>query len=278
MSVESLIFFYNKTLLENSGLEVATTFEEVIEQAKSYNVAEEGKFLLRFEPGNTYTSYMLLTAAGFELFGPNGDDPSLVNLGSDEVIKGLTYLTQINDVLEIPSADLSWDTVHGEFVKGNVGNMVGGRWQFEEIMTASEELGFEWGVGMLPTIDGAQPKPFLGNITATISAYTEHPDLVREILAFISSTEGLQLMYDTEQKLPALTNLDSIKGVNEDFKMVALSQQTASSIAMPMLKELLTVYEVADVMVQSVWDGLATPEEAAAKAETDFNNLIEMTK
>ena len=278
MSVEALGLFYNKTLLEENGFEIASTFEELIEDANSYNDPNNGKYLMRFEPGNTYTAYMFLTAAGFELFGPDGTDKDSVNLNTPEVVQGLTYLKQLQEILEVPAIDLNYDTVHGEFVKGTVGYMLGGPWQIEEAEKASKELGFEWGVMPLPTIDGKQPKPFLGNIVATVSAYTEHPEEAREVLEFVTSEEGLQIMYDTQGKLPALKDLTQIDGVTEDPYLMGISEQCNMAISMPMLKELNYVYEAADVMVQSVWDGLATPEEAAEKAFNDYTQALKLTE
>ncbi|MGL4374112.1 MAG: maltose ABC transporter substrate-binding protein, partial [Turicibacter sp.] len=130
----------------------------------------------------------------------------------------------------------------------------------------------------IPTIDGNQPRTFLGNITATISAYTKHPEEAREVLEFMGSDEGLQVMYDVMGKLPALKDLSNIEGVMDDPYLMGVSAQAQYAFPMPMVGELPFFYDVADVMFQSVWDGLTTPEEAAAKAEKDFYTTVEISK
>ena len=80
LATESVALFYNKTLLEENGFEVAKSFEEIKEQAAQYNDAAANKFLFRFDAGNSYTMHPFLTSAGFELYGPNHDDASQVNL------------------------------------------------------------------------------------------------------------------------------------------------------------------------------------------------------
>ncbi|MGL4374704.1 MAG: extracellular solute-binding protein, partial [Turicibacter sp.] len=185
ISVESLALVYNKTLLEENGLEVATTFEQIIKDSKTYNDFKNNKFLLRFQSWETYHSLIFLTAAGYELFGPDGYDIDSVNLNTPEVIEGLIQLQKVQEILPIPSKELTWETVNGEFVKGLVPYMITGPWAFEDIQKINEEDKFEWGVTTIPTINGNQPRTFLGNITATISAYTKHPEEAREVLEFM---------------------------------------------------------------------------------------------
>lgn len=278
VSVESLALFYNKTLLEENNLEIATSFEQMMLDANDYNDTKANKFLLRFEPWNTYTAYLFLSAAGFELFGSNGDNPDLVNLGTEAVLNGLYNFKEYQQYLPIPSKDLSWDTVHGEFVKGEVPYMINGPWAISEVKEGAENANFEWGITTLPTIDGNQPRPFLGNIVASISAYTKYPAEAREVLEYIVSNEGLEIMYNITGKLPALKDVTIIDGIVEDPYIMGINAQVQMANAMPMLGELSYFYEAADIMFQSVWDGLLTPEEAVQKALSDYQIALDITK
>ena len=149
LSTESVAFFYNKTLLEENGFEVATTFEELIEQAKQYNDASANKFLFRFDAGNSYTMHPFLTSAGFELYGPNHDDASQVNLNTPEVVKGLTFYQSLKEILPVPYADLNWDSIEVEFAKGNVPYIITGPWSIAEVR--NQNTGFEWGITTIPS-------------------------------------------------------------------------------------------------------------------------------
>lgn len=278
VSVESLALFYNKTVLDENNFEVATSFEQLMKDAQSYNDFKTNKFLLRFEPWNTYTAYLFLSAAGFELFGPDGQNPNLVNLDTQAAVEGLYNFKEYQQYLPIPSKDLSWDTVHGEFVKGEVPYMINGPWAIAEVKEAAKLNNFEWGITTLPTINGSQPRPFLGNIVASISAYTQYPDEAREVLSYIVSDEGLKIMYDTLAKLPALSDPTVIDGIKEDPYIMGINAQVQMANPMPMLGELSYFYEAADIMFQLVWDGLLTPEEAIEKAINDYNMAIDITK
>ena len=275
LATESLALFYNKTLLDENGFNVATTFEEIKEQAAQYNDNAANKFLIRFQPGNSYDMHFFLTGAGFELYGPNHDDASLVNLNTPEVVEGLKFFESMKELLPVPYADLNWDTVHGEFVKGNVPYIISGPWSIGEIKTDGD---FEWGVTTIPTINGVQPETFAGNIIACVSAYTQHPTEAKQVAEFLSSEEGLQIMYDVQGKIPALKDASVIEGVVEDPYIAGILAQAEFAQPMPILPEMSKYWGAAETVYRSVWEGLATPEDAAAKGLEDYNTALQMSE
>ncbi len=278
LATESIALFYNKTLLEENGFEVATTFETIKEQAAQYNDNAANKHLIRWEPGNSYTNQFFLTAAGFNLYGENHDDASQVNLNTQEVIDGLTFFGSMKEYLPVPYADLNWDTIHGEFVKGNLPYMISGPWSLAEAKQGAEENGFELGVTTIPTINGVQGETFSGNIIACVSAYTQHPTEAKQVVDFLASEEGLQIMYDVQGKIPALKDASVIEGVVEDPYIAGILAQAEYSQPMPILPEMSKYWGAAETMYRSVWEGLSPPEEAAAKALEDYNTALAMTE
>ena len=275
LATESLALFYNKTLLEENGLDVATSFEQIKEQAAVYNDNAANKFIIRFQPGNSYDMHFFLTAAGFNLYGENHDDASQVNLNTPEVVEALTFFQSMTEILPVPYADLNWDTVHGEFVKGNVPYIISGPWSIGEIKTDAD---FEWGVTTIPTINGVQPETFSGNIIACVSAYTQHPTEAKQVAEFLASEEGLQIMYDVKGSIPALKDASVIEGVVEDPYISGILAQAEFAQPMPILPEMAKYWGAAETLYRSVWEGLATPEAAAAKALDDYNTALQMAE
>ena len=267
---ESLAFFYNKTLLEEHGLEVATSFEQIIEQAATYNDAANNDFIFRFQAGNAYDNHYFLTANGFQLFGEDHLDGSQPNFTTDGYIKGLETFASLKDILPVPAADLNYDTVTVPFSKGEFPYTINGPWAIAEMKAGAEENGFEFGITTIPTINGVQPETFSGNIIACISAYTKEADAAREVVDFLASEEGLKLTFDVTGKIPALKDNSVIEGVMEDPYVAGILAQAAHSQPMPIIPEMNTYWGPTETALKSVWDGLATPEEAATKAMEDF--------
>ena len=273
---ESLALFYNKTLLEENGFEVATSMDMIHEQAKAYNDPSQNKFLFRFQSGNSYDMHFFLTGHGFKVFGPEFDDPSQVNFDTPEFVAGLTEFEKMKEFLPVPSLDLNHDSVTVEFSKGTVPYILNGPWAIAEIRDGSVENNFEWGITTVPMIEGVQPKTHSGNIIACISSYTKNPDVARDVLKYLSSPEGLQLTYDVTGKIPALKDNSVIEGVLDDPYVAGILAQAAHSDPRPTIPEMKAYWGPAETALRSVWDGLATPEEAAEKAMQDYKAALEM--
>lgn len=273
VATESVALFYNKTYLDQLGLEVAATFEEIIEQAEGFNDPRNNDFLLLFQGGDAYVNQIFLTAAGFELFGPNHDDADLVNLNTPEVVEGLKFYERISNILPVPAGDLNWDTTHTRFVDGEAPYMISGPWSFEDLY---EDAEFEWGVTMIPTINGVQPLTFSGYKVAVMSSFTEHPEEAREVMEFLASDKGIQHSYEVRGTIPALADVSNIPGVSDDANSLGVLAQAEYSHTMPILPEMSAFWAAVAPMYEAVWEGLLTPEEAAVKAEADFDGAVLM--
>lgn len=275
LSTETVAFFYNKTLLDEYGFEVAKTWDEVKEQGDTFNDASQNKFIVRMETGNSYTMHFFLTAFGYQLFGPDHKDADLVNFNTKEVIDGLTYYQSMYDYLPVPYADLTTDTVEVEFAKGTIPYIVVGPWAISEIQKNAD---FEWGITTIPTINGNQPVTFSGNIIACMSSHTKNPEAAREVLEYMTSDEGLEILYKVRGSIPALKDPSVIDGLSDDAYVMGVLEQAQYSEAMPSIPEMASFWTPAETLYRSVWDKTATPEEAAAKALEDFKAALELTK
>jgi arabinogalactan oligomer/maltooligosaccharide transport system substrate-binding protein len=268
LTTQSVAFFYNQTLIEELGFEPATTFEEIFEQGAQFNNPANNEYILRWQVGDSFFSHFALTAHGFQLFGPNHIDAESVNFDTPEVIAGLEWLQTVREeLLPVPVADLDGDNTVGAFTAGEVPYVITGPWAIGDILRDGD---FELGVKEIPTINGNQPITFSGNIVVGGSAFTEHPPLVRAILQFLMSDEGLQIMYDVRGEIPALIDGSSIVGLQENPYHSGILAQANHSHPMPIISEMSSFWAVAGDMYSAVWDGIQTPEEAAAHAYESY--------
>lgn len=275
LSTETPTLFYNKTLLDEYGFDVAKTFEEIKAQGDIFNNAAENKFIFRFDAGGAYTMHFFLTAMGYELFGPDHNDPEAINFNTPEAIEGLKYYASMKEYLPVPYADLIYDTIDAEFRKGTVPYIITGPW---EIPSIKAEADFEWGVTTMPTINGIQPLTFSGNIIACMSAYSQHPQEARQVLEYLISNEGLETLYKVQSSIPALKDATVIDGLADDEYIMGILAQAQYSEAMPSIPEMGNFWTPAETMYRSIWEGLATPEEAAQKALDDYIASLQVSQ
>jgi len=273
MATESVALFYNRDILNSFGFEPATTFEELIEQVEYMNAADGGLHF-RINPDNAYDMHFVTTAHGFQLFGPDHNDPDQANFDTPEVIAGLTWFRELRErILDIPNADLDDANRQGAFIDGEVAYLVTGPWHIADITNDGD---FEFGVVKFPTINGVQPISFSGNIMMAGSAFRAsvpgRPDLIREVLQFLASDAGLQIQYDVRGTIPALIDGSVIDGLADNPHHMGILAQANYSHPMPIIPEMSHFWSVAGSMYGSVWDGILTPEEAAEHAQLGYDS------
>jgi arabinogalactan oligomer/maltooligosaccharide transport system substrate-binding protein len=280
--IESAALFYNKTLLNQlaadgyiASADVPKDFEDIKEIAKVYNDERNNKWTMRWETGNAYMNHYVLTAFGYELFGPDRNDPEKLNLSTPEAIKGLEYHLSLKEVFDVPSADTNWDTTVVEFGKGETPFLLVGPWAIEEVAKGAEENGFEFGIAPLPKVDGNQAYTFSGVQLACVSAYSKYPAAARALAMYMAGDEMAEFLYGSLNKIPSLKEeyANKIPGLKDDERVQGVMQQAAFSQPMPAIKETEYYWTVAETMMRSVWDGVMTPEAAAQKAQEDYNTL-----
>lgn len=146
--------FYNKTLLEEAGLEVPTTWSELetacekLTTSDCYGLAisaignEEGTF-----------QYMpwLLSAGG-----------SVYDLDSDASKESMNYLKELIDKGYVNSECVNWTQADAEkqFASGQAAMMINGPWQFSGLEQDAPDL--EYGCAQVPKADDGDYASILG--------------------------------------------------------------------------------------------------------------------
>lgn len=277
---ECVGLIYNKTLLQKlyeegviDSPEPVTEMSQLLEFGRKYNDPANNKWAFRWQASDSYMNFCWLTSAGYQLFGPDHNDPDQVNLNSKEVVDGLTFYKQFREIWDVNSGDANWDTTTIEFAKGETPYLISGPWSMENCYKGAEENNFEVGVTPLPTINGKQPYTFSGVQLACVSSYSKYPAAARALAMYIGSDEILSFLYKELGKLPALKDSSTVPGLSEDTNVQAFMKQAEYSIAMPIIPEISYYWTATENMYKAVWDGVLSPQEAADKAQVDFDAL-----
>ncbi|MFH5882340.1 extracellular solute-binding protein [Liberiplasma polymorphum] len=276
LSGESVAMFYNKTLLEElTGSPLpAATFEEIIAHAATYATELEAleSIMIGLDVGNAYDMHFAATAFGFKLFGDDHLDKYSPNLGSQEMIDALTWLngTVKPALRNFDAGDLHGDANKTKFLNGVLPYMITGPWNIADFIDAGELNDFEFGVTQIPTINGQQPVTFSGVQMAAVYRGTRNPEAAFKFLEFMTSTEGLEIMYSTTFKLPALVDVSVVEGVSDDEYLSGISAQMVYSHPMPIIPEMGYFWSNAGSMYSQAWNGTRTPEQAATVANNGY--------
>ncbi|BBF43210.1 maltose/maltodextrin ABC transporter, substrate binding periplasmic protein MalE [Lachnospiraceae bacterium KM106-2] len=269
VSMECMCLFYNKDLV---GDKPATTLEQIMEEAKTFNNKDKNQFELLWKPGDGYQASPILSVGGFQLFGKDGTDEKNPGFDTDEFEKGLELLSRLHESIPISSTDLS----NGSFFKkqladGKTPYIVDGPWDINEL----KQKKVNFGVAMLPTYEGKQMTSFAGVQNMHISAYTKYPIASELLISFAGSEEGAKILNDTTKEIPTLKDVSKVNGLNEDDNVQNVIKQFNNSIPMPSVKNISVYWDVAESVGKAVFDGKITPAEGRKKAMKDWKAAIE---
>lgn len=138
-SYENCFLYYNKSLVSEADVR---SLESLL--AKSISGVDGN---LGIDMADSYYTTMFLYTAGVEVFGPQGIDPSDVNLANANAIKACKYIASLGSQTKLKSI-VKADQVAALKSK-KVAAMISGPHMITEFKGA---LGNDFGVAMLPTI------------------------------------------------------------------------------------------------------------------------------
>lgn len=269
VAVDTIAMFYNKDL---TGDEPAGTLEQIMEEAAEYNNAAENKFWYLMTPSSGYSSYCFLSSQGFSLFGPDGKNNDDPGFDDPEFVKGLELIRDLKELMPIHSEDLkNSQFLSQSFLDGKTAYYPDGTW----FLPTVKESGINYGVTVLPTYGGNALKPFAGVKNAHVSAFTDYPAAAQLFAEYLAGEECAAVLYEKEFQVTARADVSGVEGLSGDEDMLAFVEQMNQAVPMPGVTRINYYWTLADGILTSVFEGDLTPEEAARKAQDDFDALVQ---
>ncbi|MEW1873062.1 MULTISPECIES: sugar ABC transporter substrate-binding protein [Streptomyces] len=221
-SVNTLALFYNKDVLDEAGVPVPTTWDELRRTAK------------RLTEGNRYG--LALSAGGAEdgvfQFTPfmwsNGGDET--DLDSPRVVEALDYWKALLQDGSLSKSTVNWTQadVNDQFMAGNAAMMINGPWQVETLNTKKS---LHWEIAQIPVPEaGADSVGPLGGAVLTVprTGDTEREKTAGRIVACLAS-EKEQLTYALNSWMVPANEKAAAKWREEVPELDALADQVAAA-------------------------------------------------
>ncbi|CAL9341024.1 sugar ABC transporter substrate-binding protein [Streptomyces sp. Tu 3180] len=221
-SVNTLALFYNKDILDEAGVRVPTTWDELRRTAK------------RLTEGNRYG--LALSAGGAEdgvfQFTPfmwsNGGDET--DLDSPQVVEALDYWKALLQDGSLSKSTVNWTQadVNDQFMAGNAAMMINGPWQVETLNT---EKSLHWEIAQIPVPEaGAESVGPLGGAVLTVprTGDTERERTAGRIVACLAGEEE-QLTYALNSWMVPANEKAAAKWRERVPELDALADQVAAA-------------------------------------------------
>ncbi|WGE32137.1 maltose/maltodextrin ABC transporter substrate-binding protein MalE [Actinobacillus genomosp. 2] len=173
IAVEAISLIYNKDLVPTPP----KTWEDVEKLDKELKA--KGKSAIMWNLQEPYFTWPVISSQGAYAFKvtSNGYDVKDIGVNNEGAQKGLQYVVDLvkNKVI---SADMDYAVAEAAFNKGNTALTINGPWSWSNI----EKSKINYGVAVLPTLNGKASKPFVGVLSAGINASSPNKDLAKEFL------------------------------------------------------------------------------------------------
>lgn len=265
-SIETLVVFYNKELLE-FPYETMKDYIEYNEKATA-----KGNYGLIGKLDQLYIGYSVLAGNGAYVFGMknnhfNKDDVGLFGEGA---LQGLQTLKNYGKYLpkEVLSPD-GWAAVDNLFTSGKAAAVINGPWA----LGAYAKAGVDYGVAPLPKLsNGNSMRPFYGAKGYVVSSKSKHKDLAEKFVEFINQPEYALIRYGAIAELPPIIDvLNNPLITNDDFAN-AIALQVKNSDPMPNIPQMGAVWEPMSEALYNTITGKSSPEKALeiAKEKISF--------
>jgi maltose/maltodextrin transport system substrate-binding protein len=255
IAVEALSLIYNKDLMPNGP---AATFEEMM--ALDSELQKDGKHAILWAYGTPYFTYPLLSANGGFAFQRREDgsyDVSQTGVNNAGSKRGLSFLAEMLEKGHIPRG-VDYGVAEAKFNRGEAAMTINGPWSWDNL----EKSGVNYGLALLPTLDGNRARAFVGVLAGAINNASPNKDLAVLFLEeYLLTPEGLA-MVDADKPLGAVPLKEFQAKLGADPRVQITYENAKNGDLMPSVPEMIRFWTSLETAIGNVSAGRQTVEEA----------------
>lgn len=264
IAIESLSLIYNKDLVPIPP----KTWEEVEALDKALRL--KGKSAIMWNLVEPYFTWPLMSSQGAYAFKstPNGYDTQNIGVNNQAAQIGLQFVVDLvkNKVI---NADMDYSVAEASFNKGNTAMTINGPWAWANI----EKSKINYGVAVLPTLNGKASKPFVGVLSAGVNSASPNQDLAKEFLEnYLLTDMGLETV-NKDTPLGAVALKSYQEKLAQDPRIASTMKNAENGEIMPNIPQMSRFWYAQKAAINSAVTGRQSVkvalDEAQAKIEKE---------
>jgi len=262
VSVESLSLIYNKDLLPNPP----KSWEEMA--AVDKQLRAKGKSAIMFNLQEPYFTWPLLAAGGAYAFKKSDSSYDVKDTGVDNAgaKAGMQFLVDQVKAKTL-NADTDYSIAEAAFNKGQTAMTINGPWAWSNI----DKSGINYGVTLLPTLNGKPSKTFVGVLSAGINAASPNKELAKEFLEnYLLTDTGLDAV-NKDKPLGAVTLKSFQQTLEKDERIAATMNNARSGDIMPNIPQMAAFWYAMRTATLNALSGRQSVDAALKDAQARLN-------
>ncbi|WP_314867938.1 maltose/maltodextrin ABC transporter substrate-binding protein MalE [Aggregatibacter kilianii] len=253
VAIEALSLIYNKDLLPTPP----KSWEEIVELDKKFKA--EKKNAIMWNLAEPYFTWPVVASNGGYVFKfadgkYNTNDIGVNNEGSQ---KGLQFVVDMvkNKVI---NADMDYAIAEASFNKGETALTINGPWSWGNI----EKSKINYGVAVLPTLNGKPSKAFVGVLSAGINSASPNKDLAVEFIEnYLLTDEGLDQV-NKDKPLGAVALKSYQDKLAKDPRIAATMENAKNGEIMPNIPQIVSFWYAEKSAINNAVSGRQTVKQA----------------
>ena len=253
VAIESLSLIYNKDLLPTPP----KSWEEIVELDKKFKA--EKKNAIMWNLAEPYFTWPVVASNGGYVFKfadgkYNTNDIGVNNEGSQ---KGLQFVVDMvkNKVI---NADMDYAIAEASFNKGETALTINGPWSWGNI----EKSKINYGVAVLPTLNGKPSKAFVGVLSAGINSASPNKDLAVEFIEnYLLTDDGLEQV-NKDKPLGAVALKSYQDKLAKDPRIAATMENAKNGEIMPNIPQIVAFWYAEQSAISNAVSGRQTVKQA----------------
>jgi len=192
-----MALFYNKSVYDQFGIEVPTTWDEFIAAGQQLQAADPTKFIAADTGDSGFTTSMIWQAGGQPFQTTDGTNITidLQDEGSTQFADMWNQLLEGGLLADIPAWSDEWFTGLGD---GTIASLVIGAWMPGVLESSVPDGAGDWRVAPMPSYDGSAVSAENGGGGQAVTKQSKNPALAAAFLKWLNNDpESLQIFAES---------------------------------------------------------------------------------
>ncbi|MEO5688504.1 MAG: maltose/maltodextrin ABC transporter substrate-binding protein MalE [Burkholderiaceae bacterium] len=254
LSIEAIGLIWNKAMLKAAP----TTWDQVI--AIDKDLATHGKKAILWDYNKSFFTWPLLAGSGGTIFAKKADgslDTDSVGVNNPGAVKAAEMLQGLIKSGVLPKG-AGYSEMEGAFNRGEIAMMISGPWAWDNVKKSH----IDFGVAPIPSVNGHEPKPFVGVLGCMIAAPSKNKDLARDFLEhYVLTLDGLRTI-NADVPLGTPANKAYFAELRSDPHIAATMDNARRGEPVPNIPEVGKFWTAMDAALEAVTNLRQSPQDA----------------
>ena len=261
IAMETVTLIYNKRLLEGPPPKDLSGLSSINTQMKAKH---PGVATILWDSESAYYSWGILASAGGYVFGTNGKEYNLKDVGvaNPGAVDGLSQIVALIRAGILPK-HIPYSSVESGICQNQAAMIISGPWAWPNLTKS----GIDFGLAPMPGVNGKPGRPFIGVTVAYINRSSANSNLAPYFIEhFLLTDEGLTAMNAAKPiGVPAL--LSAYQNLANDNPLLKdLNTSIDLGEIMPNIPQMGRFFSAVGTALQIATQGRASPQEALKDA------------